>query len=114
MISAEALLLEGISDELSYRMALRLSFFVAEEASERQLVFAKAKKAYEVRSWIVHGKTGRTPRGLRALGYSKDASLTPFVDDFEQLMRRALCKALGHALRGPWPPAWEKLILGVH
>ena len=113
MIAAEALFLTEVSAELEYRMSLRIAFFLSAKPEERQDLMAKVKKAYDARSWVVHGKTRRVPRGVRAGKQSQDARLAPCASEFEEVMRRALQKALDYSRRQSWPPSWEEMILGA-
>ena len=83
-VALEALFLPGVQDELSYRVALRVAYFVAMSAKERSRLHAQAKKSYDARSWLVHGRQE-----------TRKAKKSPF--DFEgiaretgEMVRRAL------------------------
>jgi hypothetical protein len=60
-IGLENLLLQGISDELSFRLALRGAWLLGDTQSTRQVEFAQLKKAYDARSRVVHGIVPATP-----------------------------------------------------
>ena len=105
MIAAEALFLDDSAAELKYRAALRIACFLAHDADEREAVFKAVKTAYDVRSWIVHGKTSGLPSAL------KRKSLSSMVIEFEDLMRWSLRRALVLAQQDSWPPNWDRLLL---
>jgi hypothetical protein len=55
-IGLEPLLLQGISDELTYRFALRGSTILAWKDNKRKEYFIRLKDFYNLRSDIVHGR----------------------------------------------------------
>ncbi|MEM8947967.1 MAG: hypothetical protein AAGA21_03445 [Pseudomonadota bacterium] len=71
--------------ELSYRIAQRISFFLANQSSQRKQVFQDIKKGYTWRSKIVHGAK------IDSLSKEKSLELTEII---ESLIRRCLCKIL--------------------
>ena len=54
-IALEALFLPH-DQELSYRAALRISYFLGADADDRKLKFEAIKDSYDARSWVVHGE----------------------------------------------------------
>ena len=56
-ISLEALLLEGLDGELSYRAALRLASLVGGNGPDRKDIYDRTRDSYAWRSAIVHGST---------------------------------------------------------
>jgi len=81
----EALLTTSQS-ELAHQMSERAAFLIAENAKERTETYATLKKAYEVRSKIVHG------------GYIKGAKVTDLAllsTACDEIVRRCLQKVLG-------------------
>lgn len=54
-IGLEALLTEGIVDELKYRFALRGATILSWDSGDTQPVFEKLRRFYDVRSKIIHG-----------------------------------------------------------
>jgi len=113
-IAAEALFLGDVNDELKYRVALRAAFFVADNPAERERVYDSVRDAYDVRSWIVHGKSRKVPTSLtRDASKQPNVALALMASGFQDTMRLALRKATKLVATGAWPPGWERLILGV-
>ncbi len=56
-IALEAMVLSdsGERGELSFRMSIRLARFLSANSKERQDIFHKSRKAYDLRSTVVHG-----------------------------------------------------------
>lgn len=90
VIAGESFFLSGERNELRFRFALRASKFIEHSAYRQQDVYRIMLKAYDVRSALVHGGTPTDTK----LPNDPDASLATFIDTIEELMRRALCKAL--------------------
>ena len=113
-IAAEALFLGDVNDELKYRAALRAAFFVADNPAERERVYDSVRDVYDVRSWIVHGKSRKAPTSLtRDASKPPNVALALMVSAFQDTMRLALREATKLVSAGAWPPRWERLILGV-
>jgi hypothetical protein len=97
MVAAEALFLNDMNDELSYRLAVRGSIFLETERASRLEVFNQLKAAYKLRSDIVHGKKVSPDR------------LYSSTNDINELMRTAIRKAL-HLIaagRAAAVPRWD-------
>lgn len=45
----------GVESELSYRLRLYISMLLEKAQTSREVLFASVKKAYDVRSKVVHG-----------------------------------------------------------
>lgn len=86
-ISFEALYLhEDEMQELSYRLSLRASHFLSEDKTEREEIFNFFKKAYVLRSKIVHGvDIGETVK----IG-GENLPIGDFNDKIEEYLRRTL------------------------
>lgn len=113
-IAAEALFLSDVNDELKYRAALRAAFFVADDPADRERVHDSVRDVYDVRSWIVHGKSRKVPTSLtRDASKPPNVALALMVSAFQDTMRLALRKAMKLVAAGAWPPRWEHLILGA-
>lgn len=111
-IAAEALFLsENVRDELRYKSSLRAAFFLGANAEERKDVFKTTRLAYDMRSWIVHGKTTKPEKLPAAL--KDEERREELVRDYGEVMRRALLKAADMAVEGNWPPEWDEMILGI-
>jgi len=95
MIAAEALFLPGKSDELTYRLALRMANFLHPEIEERLSTFRFMKNAYQVRSKIAHGSRAK-PADLKALDRSRCENLREFALELQRVLRIALQKAAQH------------------
>jgi hypothetical protein len=109
MIAAEAIFLSDMDQlELSYRLALRAAFFLADSPEERETVFRHMKKAYDARSKIAHGgeiKTVRSADGTE-MPIEEHAQIT------QEYLRRALHKLIDLAPSSGPLVAWDALVLG--
>jgi hypothetical protein len=66
------------SGEISYKLAQRISFFLADNPSDARDLFRKVKKCYGLRSKIVHGRWKDTP------------DTTPAMADTEAILRTVI------------------------
>ena len=82
MVAFESLYL-GDSQELTYKLALRVAFLLGKREEQRNLIFADMKKAYSYRSRIVHGNNPPSRRELR--------DIVPKVENY---LRQSLRKFL--------------------
>ena len=82
IISLETLFQEG-SGEITYKLSLRCAYFIGNDAEERKKIFENMKKAYKVRSKIVHGDN-----------FSLEEKL---LKDIEDYARRAIKKYMNEA-----------------
>jgi hypothetical protein len=100
VIAGEALLLgdmnENYRGELRFRFALRAAKFIEHSSYSEHEVFVVMRRAYDVRSSIVHGGTPKNTR----LPENPGADLTVFTNVIENLMRLGLRKALSMRVHG--------------
>lgn len=73
----------GHEQELKYRLALRTAYLLGRDESERKVIFNKMRKAYNVRSDIVHGNR-QVDRVV----------LEEIVTDTEEYLRRSIRRFL--------------------
>ncbi len=94
VISAEAMLLadtdENSRGELRFRFALRAAKFIEHPHYNEQETYQVMRRAYDVRSAVVHGGSPKDTR----LPDNQAADLSTFTDAIEDLVRLALRKAL--------------------
>ena len=91
--------------ELRYRLAQRLAFFSANGSYSRRELFGFMKKAYDVRSALVHGGTPSAD-DLKV----PKVSLQRFVEISEDLFRQALQKAIHQPGKGSALADWDSMI----
>ena len=73
------------SNEIAHQLSERVSTFLEEELEERLAVYKKVKKAYELRSRIVHGSTTTK----KASKNPKDTSI-----EIESISKRVVLKII--------------------
>jgi hypothetical protein len=81
----EALFGPQEGDAVTFRVSQNLSFFLADTAEQRQVLFREAKKAYGKRSKVVHGEY----QGVQ------EAEFPKLVHEAESWLRSALTTILG-------------------
>ncbi|MEK7315637.1 MAG: hypothetical protein AAB011_05615 [Candidatus Eisenbacteria bacterium] len=87
VVGLEALLQpEHAKTELSYRVSLRGAALLGRTPGERQAVFTEIKRAYDLRSAIVHGDD---PEKVIAK-ISHEADTTKYLEGLEDLLRRTI------------------------
>lgn len=84
-IALEALFSPLDAREVTYRLALRIAYFIGGDSQERERIYKSVVKLYALRSKVVHGKT-RHPWGSVVWGS------TPELDLTREYLRRALIK----------------------
>jgi hypothetical protein len=96
--------------ELRYRLAQRFAFFTADSSYSRRELFGFMKKAYDVRSALVHGGTPSADD----LKVPKEGKVNQqrFVEISERLFRQALQKAIYQPGKGTALADWDSMILG--
>jgi len=118
LIAAEALFLNDVGNEsdrgeLTYRLSQRAGWFLGATPSERKEISLHMRKAYEVRSRIVHGAHDlRLPKGSEG----KPVRLKDFAATTEAYVRRAFHKLISlttneHSGRGL--VNWNELVFGL-
>lgn len=92
MISFESLFLARESpSEMGYKLAHRVSLLLGENEARKKEIFLEMKKAYTVRSDIVHG------RKIRSITIrEKKLSLSEFVQQIEEHLRLSIRVLLGN------------------
>jgi len=99
MVGFEALLLPGVEGELGYRMSLRAAALLGEGPHDRAAVQRNVKKAYTLRSDIVHGSRKKHKRiklyepagcgdGRRLV--DMEVTLAQFVQGIEEHLRSVI------------------------
>lgn len=93
-IALESLFLRDTSNELSYRLALRAAALLGgRDSSRREQVFETLRLAYEVRSFIVHGKSTRYISGFLAKKKA-NISFRLLVANVREITRQSVVLAL--------------------
>ena len=90
MIALEALY-TGDVQELAYKLALRAAFFLGKTREERNSIFHILKKAYTVRSQIVHGQE---PKDKVILQSGKTLGIYDLAKETEEILRQSIRKLL--------------------
>jgi hypothetical protein len=98
MIAAESIYLSTDTNELSYRISLNAALWADTNGGEQHKIFNNFRKAYNLRSKIVHGSTASTELITEAISFIK-----PVLTD-------AVQKALGQLSQNAGAPEWEKMI----
>jgi hypothetical protein len=114
VIAAESLFLGELGPprdrgEMTYRLATRAASFADENVETRRRILRFMRMAYKARSGVVH--SGQLPmtelRDLSGQRVTPDA----VADELEELVRRALRKALRLQSSGAgFPPNWDELL----
>jgi hypothetical protein len=111
LIAAESLFLADAGGELSYRLSMRFAFFVDGSDYSRRELFEHMRKAYTLRSSIVHG--GNADDRLLVLPKGDKVTLERFVDETRHLLRFSLKKGIHMAAtKDSTLEEWEQSILG--
>ncbi len=111
LIAAESLFLADTKSEVSYRLSVRFALFGGGSDYSRRELFDHMKKAYDVRSKIVHGGNSKKEIISPKLG---KVPFPEFVNETRQLLRISLKKAIRMAAVndpafGRWEnPLWDK------
>lgn len=120
-ICGEALFLGGERGELGYKLALRCAYYLGVDIEARRTVFEAVRRAYDLRSIIVHGdlrSDSKRVKGMaRKLALDDDRDmhlrvLESVATEFEGLMRQSLHKAMQDSRDHPSQPHWNELVLG--
>ena len=89
MIAFEGLFLKEKA-ELRYRLSLRVAAFLGENLDEKREIFTLMKKAYDLRSNIVHGSSYKEDIEING----KKHSLGELVSRIEDLLRRSIKRSI--------------------
>lgn len=90
MIALEALY-TGDIQELAYKLALRAAFFLGKTKEDRNNIFYFLKKAYAVRSQIVHGQE---PKGEFILQTGRTLNIYGLAKEAEEILRQSIKKLI--------------------
>jgi len=83
-------------DELSYRLALRCAYFLGENKKRRAEIFKMIKKAYDVRSRIIHGESPQSKSIKKILNKLNLHSLGELSMQMEDYLRESIKKFLNY------------------
>jgi hypothetical protein len=91
MIAFESLYLAGEAPlEMPYKLAHRVALLLCKDEVERKQTFLEMKKAYSLRSDIVHGeRKTRSPTEPIKIG-NREYSLSDFIQRIEEHLRRSI------------------------
>lgn len=81
--------------ELSYRLSIRVSFFMGKSYKDRKEIFTLIKKAYDLRSKIVHGMN--YDKNVEVNGES--IPIQDFVSRIEELLRESIKESIKSSLQ---------------
>jgi Apea-like HEPN len=115
MIAAESLFLNDLDrreGELKFRMSLRAGWLLGQDQGSRLGVYRQFRRAYDVRSDVVHGNPLDGKRSARASG---GLDMQAFVDQVEDLLRQALRRTIEVTARTgkAWTSLdWDELLAG--
>jgi hypothetical protein len=97
----EALLLED-DRELSYKLAMRTSTIVAKSSEERKSLFQFMKKAYDIRSKVVHGTDpGKISKLIAIKVGKKEYRLEDVIGTLHTYSRIAINSVLNYMPKNP-------------
>jgi hypothetical protein len=114
LIAAESLFLtdtgrERDRGEMRFRLSIRVSSLLGSTPEERMRLAAFMRKAYDVRSTIVHGgdiRVGDIPTLA-----DESPTVESFADELEEILRRSLKVAISRVASGEgFPPNWDELL----
>lgn len=112
MIAAETLFLHGKNEgEKGFRLALRAAYFLGTDSASRKQVYDRMRKAYGLRSKLVHGGSDPSLRRFKIELTEKDELINETGSDLFNALHKAiniLSSPQGTALDDAY---WEKLIL---
>lgn len=112
MIVLESLYLED-RIELSYRLPLRVAYFHESEYSKRDNVFSLLRKAYKVRSEMIHDGIP-LPTRLQIKSYEKSYEIRHdiFLEEIAKIVYKTIRRIVFSQGNGfPSKAEWDKLIL---
>lgn len=100
IVAAESLYLSE-NNELSYRTSLNASLWTDGDAMQRRQVFDAFRRAYKLRSNIVHGSTAEAEK------------VTEATRQVKPILRAAIRKALVHLKESDESPDWDSIVFNV-
>ncbi|MGB2841213.1 MAG: hypothetical protein WBC40_01855, partial [Halobacteriota archaeon] len=94
MIAFESLFVKEKA-ELSYRLSLRVAAFLGENRDEKGKIFTLMRRAYDLRSDIVHGSNNSKNIENKNIEINEEKlSLKEFVSRIEELLRKSIKKSI--------------------
>ena len=101
MIAAESVYLNEEKSELKFRLSLFASIWDDGITMSRRDTFAIVKKAYDLRSKVVHG------------GIVGTVEIEDLVVKLKDILRHGINKAIDHLDDGVFPPDWEQELFKI-
>lgn len=101
IIALEALFTDDNRGEVTFKVALRCGFWLKPPGNEREALFRTIKRAYGMRSQVVHGRRGKAPTDKQ-------------LEKLEGIVRDCLRKYLNHQVLTedvPLGDAFDRLML---
>ncbi len=120
-ICAESLFLGDDRSGLGDKLALRCAYYLGVTVEERRHIVDEIRRAYALRSAIVHGRHTSANKALgkmaRRLGLEEGPHqhtrlLVRVTSDFEARMRQALQRAMRESRQQASSPDWMEMVLG--
>ena len=111
-IAFEALYLPTDNNELTFKLSVRASWYLADGKEDREVLLAVFKEFYKFRSRVVHG--GEPKENVTIRG--KSIPVSQFVTKVQNLCLESIKKIMNHCLKeGKFPDNdyWDSLILGT-
>ena len=111
-IAFEALYLPADNNELTFKLGVRVSWYLGEDKKDREELLAVFKEFYKFRSTVVHG--GKSKENVTING--KSIPILKFITVVQNLCRESIEKIMNHCLKeGKFPDNnyWDRLILGI-
>lgn len=111
-IAFEALYLPADNNELTFKLSVRASWYLADEKKDKEELLTVFKEFYKFRSRVVHG--GEPKENVTIRG--KSIPVSQFVTKVQNLCLESIEKIMNHCLKeGKFPDNdyWDSLILGT-
>jgi len=111
VIALEALFAAG-SQEIRHSLALRCSYFLELDLQKRKSLFSRLSDIYDIRSFVVHGRTGLPKKWRKLRGQDYDVALASIVAYAEECVRQAIRKIIveRHLDKLKDPTHWSKYL----
>ena len=104
MIAFESLYLKD-NKELSYKLSIRVACFLGKDKNEKEQIFKEIKKAYNIRSKMVHGRTFNIDSPIKFK--KRELSFEEFLVIVECHLRNSIYKLVKIGKI----PNWDKIVL---
>jgi hypothetical protein len=111
VIALEALFAAG-SQEIKHSLARRCSYFLEPDLEKQKILFSRLSDIYDIRSFVVHGRTGLPKKWRKLRGQDYDVALASIVADAEECVRQAVRKIIAerHLDKLKNPTHWGKYL----